>query len=171
MEVAGGKENKIKVCAAEFVGTFILVTALNLSGDISMGGTGPDAFAAAVGIFISIILFGSISGGHFNPAITTGVFFKELVQNIFEKTLADNALNNTVMYFIVITSQILGGLSAKALCLNLLKGAYIFSYYDNNKNKLKISDDDCNSDSFDCVINGHRLCPANAGPLCVQYEN
>ena len=104
MEVPGGKNNKIKVCMAEFFGTFILVTALNLSGDILIDGNGPDPMAAALALFIGIILFGNISGGHFNPAVTTGVYFKEMITGFFNSTLRDNIGGNTLLYFLIIAS-------------------------------------------------------------------
>lgn len=36
-----------------------------------------DAIAVPLALFASIIIFGGITGGHFNPAVTTGVYIKE----------------------------------------------------------------------------------------------
>jgi len=33
-----------------------------------------NAVAASLGLFAMIVIFGSVTGGHFNPAVTIGVF-------------------------------------------------------------------------------------------------
>jgi len=100
--------------AAEFLGTFLLV----------FGGCGAAVFAAGVpnvGIgFMGVALafgltvvagayaFGPISGGHFNPAVTVGVF-----------TAGRMPAKDVAGY---IGAQVVGGLVAAGLLLVLLKG-------------------------------------------------
>lgn len=49
-----------------------------------------------------MIIFGPISGGHFNPAITLGVMVKEM-------SLNGSSLSIILMTLAIIFSQILGG--------------------------------------------------------------
>ncbi len=37
--------------------------------------------AAALGLFAMIVIFGSVTGGHFNPAVTIGVFMWQLAKS------------------------------------------------------------------------------------------
>ena len=72
MEVPGGMDNKLIVCTCEMIGTAFLLIAVNWGGN---SGLTPEAVGGTV--FIMIHFFGAISGGHFNPAVTAGMFFKE----------------------------------------------------------------------------------------------
>jgi len=70
MEILGGKENKLVVLLAEFFGTSMLIATINwsaVSGILA-------ASAIAILIFTQILLYGHFSGGHFNPAVTVGVW-------------------------------------------------------------------------------------------------
>lgn len=73
MEVPGGKQNKIKVCLYEALGTAFLITAINWSA------SKPQLQPQTIGLSITIsaLILGGISGGHFNPAITIAVWIKE----------------------------------------------------------------------------------------------
>jgi glycerol uptake facilitator-like aquaporin len=57
------------VCLYEFIGTAILIGALNLSGG--------KAEAVTIALFCIAIFLGPVSGGHVNPAVSTAVFIKE----------------------------------------------------------------------------------------------
>src|SRR3954470_10487480 len=90
----------------EFIGTFFLVLTVGCS--VVIGGTGVIA-PLAIGSILMVMIYagGHISGGHYNPAVTLGVFIRG-------KCPAKDVLP----YWI---SQIVGGVLA-ALVLNYLKG-------------------------------------------------
>ena len=66
VEQAHGKE--VHVFIAEMIGTCFLVFAVNMQADFVFG-----IFGIAFTLFGMILLFGGISGGNFNPAVTLGV--------------------------------------------------------------------------------------------------
>ena len=53
-------------------GTTFLVIAANWGN-----ASGETAECVALSLFMSIIIFGNISGGHFNPAVTVSILIKE----------------------------------------------------------------------------------------------
>src|ERR1700709_1714886 len=59
---------------AEAFGTFILVSAVVGTAVFASANTGflGIALAAGLAVLVSAYAFGSISGGHFNPAVTLG---------------------------------------------------------------------------------------------------
>lgn len=72
MEVLGGTGNKFFVLLSEFMGTMFLLISINWAST-------SDAIPQAVGLTVMVMaqIFGPISGGHFNPAVTMGMLWKE----------------------------------------------------------------------------------------------
>ena len=68
MEV-GGKTNKLTVGFCEMLGTAFFVYGIMINGADNAG--------VAFALFASVIIFGGITGGHFNPAVTLGVYIQE----------------------------------------------------------------------------------------------
>lgn len=81
--------------------------------------TGSDAWGIAgpLALFVMINIFGSISGGHFNPAVTTGIFIRE--QKYGE---------NLTFYLSIVASQICGAIVGMLIgtlsCLEQQNGDY-----------------------------------------------
>jgi aquaporin Z len=103
MEV-GTNQHKLSLFLAEAAGTCvffvgIFFTALYQKHPLAI------AFGVGGGLFIAIIAFGKETGGHFNPAVTTGYFIFLLKER---KKLLIN-------YIILICAQITGGLLAGLL--------------------------------------------------------
>jgi aquaporin Z len=97
--------------AAEFVGTFTLVSAVCGAGLFSAPSAGLVAVAFAVGLAVLTMAFavGHISGGHFNPAVTIGL----VAAGRFDPDKA-------VSYIVV---QCVGGVTAAFVFYLVLKGA------------------------------------------------
>ena len=86
----------------EFAGTliFLLVILRVTRKDSSLGHIAP--IAIVTGLLVSIWLFGDISGGHFNPAVSVMFLLKD----------GNSELVKTIGY---IVAQVLGGAGALAL--------------------------------------------------------
>ena len=69
MELDHGHRLSKLVCIYEMTGTALLVYAVNVSNG--------NPFAIAFTLFTCILITGPISGGHCNPAVTTGVFVSD----------------------------------------------------------------------------------------------
>ncbi len=97
--------------AAEFVGTFALVSAVCGAALFSAPSAGLVAIAFAVGLSVLAMAFavGHISGGHFNPAVTFGL----VAAGRFK---LDDA-------FLYVLAQVLGGIAAAGVFYMVLKGA------------------------------------------------
>jgi len=89
---ADGHDKKRTVCMYECLGTAVFIfSILNLRDDLAI----PFALMAVV------VVFGGITGGHFNPAVTLGVFVQ----------LGDYS-KNWLFMILIIVSQIGGGILA-----------------------------------------------------------
>lgn len=100
-----------KALGAEFIGTFALVSAVCGAALFSAPSAGLVAVAFAVGLSVLAMAyaFGSVSGGHFNPAVTLGL----VAAGRFEAGKA-------VPY---IVAQVAGGIAAAAVFGVILAGA------------------------------------------------
>lgn len=74
---------------AEFIGTFFFLSTILAVGQ---------PIAVAAGLLAAVYAFGGVSGGHFNPAVTTMMLAKGEVDVM------------TFLYYII--AQVLGGLAA-----------------------------------------------------------
>ena len=103
MEVEKGKDRKMLVCLYELIGTALFVyCVLASNGNI---------YAVCLGLFASIMIFGGVTGGHFNPAVTMGVY------------IASGKYCANLIYMIMITvSQFLGAVAGLALAFVVLMG-------------------------------------------------
>lgn len=110
------KQSVFKALVAEFIGTFalvftiILVVAMYaLQGDIARGLTYPFiAVAHFLILFLMIQTVGSISGGHFNPAVTLALLALRRISG-----------GNALGYMVV---QVLGAIAAALLAMLLFEG-------------------------------------------------
>ena len=80
MEVPGGKNAKTWVCLYEFFGAALLIFTVNACQSMS----GDQPYDIGLALFAGIIMFGDVSGAHFNPAVTIAVFIKEGTANMGE---------------------------------------------------------------------------------------
>jgi glycerol uptake facilitator-like aquaporin len=90
---------------AEIIGTFLLTFAVILS----LAGAAPLAtpIAAALAVGVGVYMFGSLSGAHFNPAITLGVL-----------AIRKISVKDAVLY---ITAQLIGAGAATILARRLVQ--------------------------------------------------
>jgi aquaporin Z len=100
-----------KKYAAEFIGTFALVSSVCGAALFSVPSAGLMTVAFAIGAIVLAMAYavGHISGGHFNPAVTCGL----IAAGRFE---AGNAIG-------YIIAQVLGGVAAAAVFYVILQGA------------------------------------------------
>lgn len=101
-----------KPLAAEFIGTFCLVTATCGSALFSApagGGLVAVAFAIGLSVLIMAYAVGHVSGGHFNPAVTIGLWSAGRFSS--EKI------------FPYVAAQLLGGLAAALVFWVIASGA------------------------------------------------
>ena len=99
MEVPGGHQNKAVVCLYEMIGTATLIMAVNWGISLTTANFQP--IAVGLTLFANISILAPVCGGHFNPAVTIGVFIKEGRKNISQ---------NAVFTLLIIISQIIGGI-------------------------------------------------------------
>jgi len=91
MEIPGGHNHKKRVAIYEFFGTSVLVWAVLISGG--------SAFAVPFVFFGLIMACDNVSGSHFNPAVTTGVYFT-----------TKNFKGNFSFYLVILLAEFAGGL-------------------------------------------------------------
>jgi MIP family channel proteins len=94
---------------AELIGTFALVFIGAGTAAVGTGGLVGAALAIGLVYTVFIYLFGEISGGHFNPAVTFGVALSGNVEWV-----------TAIFYWI---AQCLGAILAAALLLFIFNGA------------------------------------------------
>src|SRR5689334_5660902 len=102
---------KLRPALAELVGTFVFFfigAGAIITDSYTHGGVGLIGIALAHGLALSVMVsaFGSISGGHFNPAVTIGAW------------VAKKADQGTVITYII--AQLIGG----SLAGFLLRGIF-----------------------------------------------
>ena len=98
MEIYSAKENKFIVFIYEFMGTAFLVYAINMQFNV----INPEVFGIfgiAFMLFATLLIAGPITGAHFNPAVTLGVF-------ISNKHWKDDVQ----MFFVTIAAEFCGGM-------------------------------------------------------------
>src|SRR4029077_21214722 len=110
-ELHPGGNQMSRELSAEFVGTFTLVTAVCGAALFSAPSAGLIAVAFAVGLSVLAMAYavGSISGGHFNPAVTCGL------------AAAGRFSAAEVIPYII--AQVIGGIVAAAILFFILSGA------------------------------------------------
>ena len=92
----------------EFIGTFVLVGAVNASGG--------NAAAIGLTLFVLLLCLGPITGGHMNPAVTIGVWINRSLKACKDRTFA----SQTVQALLVILAQCCGALFASWVFFALL---------------------------------------------------
>ena len=95
MEVPSSENRKSLVFLYECFGTMLFVYSIMLTGN---------PISISFSLFASILLFGSITGGHFNPAVTLAVYIKEAKWS-----------ENLSWLGLVILAQVCGGFLAQGL--------------------------------------------------------
>ena len=65
MEVEGGHDRKCTVMLLEMIGTAFFIYGIIMTDTPA---------SIPFSLFASILLFGGITGGHFNPAVSLGVY-------------------------------------------------------------------------------------------------
>ena len=108
----------VRELGAEFIGTFMLVSAVCGAALFSAPSAGLVAVAFAVGLSVLAMAYavGSISGGHFNPAVTCGLVAAGRCK-----------AEKVIPYFI---AQVFGGIAAAAVFKVILAGAPPFKWND-----------------------------------------
>ena len=68
MEVKGSQDRKCTVMFFEMLGTALFIYGIIMTDT---------AASIPFSLFASILIFGAITGGHFNPAVSFGVYIAE----------------------------------------------------------------------------------------------
>ena len=95
MEVSGAENRVGTVFVYEMLGTALFVYSILLTNN---------PISISFSLFASILIFGAITGGHFNPAVTLGVYISEAKWR-----------KNISWLILVILAQIAGGFLAMGL--------------------------------------------------------
>ena len=107
METPTGHDRKGLVCFYEFLGQIFFMYIAMVSG-----GSGSDTWGIAgpLALFSIVSIFGAVSGGHFNPAVTLGVYIRE-----------SKYAENFLFMIMIIVSQISGALVGMLLTYMVLR--------------------------------------------------
>ena len=93
---ADGHNRKCLVCFYEAIGSALFMYCILASGG--------NAYAVCMGLFASIMIFGGVTGGHFNPAVTLGVY-----------TASGEYCKNLIFMILIIAFQLIGAVGGAAL--------------------------------------------------------
>ena len=96
METPRGHDRKMLVCMYELLGQVLFMYIALVSG-----ASGSDAWGISgpLALFVVVNIFGGVSGGHFNPAVTLGVYVREA-----------KWAENFIFMLMILTSQLCGAL-------------------------------------------------------------
>jgi glycerol uptake facilitator-like aquaporin len=61
---------------AEFVGTFVFLFVILQSGAVDTTRGAVQPFIIVAGLLVAIFMFGALTGGHFNPAVSAMLYAK-----------------------------------------------------------------------------------------------
>jgi aquaporin Z len=86
---------------AEYVGTFVFLLVILVAGK---------PIPIALSLLTVILIFGSVSGGHMNPAVSTMMFMKGDI--------------NSITFAVYVVAQVLGGLTALSVWKSMKKGKF-----------------------------------------------
>ena len=109
MEVPGGSSRKVVVTLYETIGTALFVYGILVSGGNAIG--------VPVSLLASIFIFGGITGGHFNPAVSIGVW-----------CTTENKAANASFLLMIIIGQFIGafiGMGMSFLSLYLVSNGEV----------------------------------------------
>ena len=87
----------------EFVGTFVFLFVILQSGVVAGTTTAVQPFIIVAGLLVAIFMFGSLTGGHFNPAVSTMLFAKG----------GDANVGTIAGLLVYVASQVAGGFVAQ----------------------------------------------------------
>lgn len=104
----GPEPSMLSKCAAEFLGTYLLVTTVGCN--VLNGDDGWNGVSIGCVLMVAIYALGGISGAAFNPAVSFAVFL----------TKPDFGVKTMLMYW---ASQIAGGLFAAVSFMHMYKGS------------------------------------------------
>ena len=107
METPRGHDRKVLVCIYELLGQILFMYIALVSG-----GSGSDSWGIAgpLALFVVVNIFGGVSGGHFNPAVTLGVYVREA-----------KWAENFIFMLMILTSQLGGALIGMLLASTVLR--------------------------------------------------
>ena len=101
METVKGHSRKLRITLYECIGTALFVYCFLVSY--------ADALAASLALFSMMLVFGDITGGHFNPAVSLAVYVWQ-----------DHFCKNLCFLFMVLTAQLAGGFLGALLAYTVL---------------------------------------------------
>lgn len=105
MEVGTIQNNKANLFLAEFLGSLFFISAIFYTALFHGKEPLTTAVGVGIGLFIAITAFGKYTGGHFNPAVSTGYFF----------FIQSEKLAHSYTYLTLLAGQFLGGIGAGLL--------------------------------------------------------